>query len=1114
MATNADLDKQRKLLEKLAKLKNQLAEVDLNRETVAATNLQKSINSVVDSLAKMGVTTDRIDDFYRAFVRANSSVAQISRSLNNDLLKSLNAVGNAFDENIKQFKTPIDDLKTGVMNVTQLMENAVKTSTDLESYATGKRKENTREFTESAVKITNDLTRAYGNLLKNEANLGTSKFKNLSVDKEIADTLLFIDSLDKMKLQLAGGYYSNLRLQATTVLEMLQDTKVMNEVHRQNNQLAKDAIKSAKEKKQLEEESRKLEEKANADKIKEFNKNLKFNSKILEEQQKNQAKLEADKNKAEEAAKKRAEQIFLKELKFNSKVSEEIAKAEKLDADKKEKALLAIFFKELKFNSKVLEEQQKNQAKLEAENKKAEEAAKKRAEQIFLKELKFNSKVAEEQEKARAKAEAAEDKAMVDAYLKQLKFNSRIAAEKAKAEQKEYDKSKKQFDSTVGNILNKLPGGSILTVLAKMGVVAQLLAVAVGTIAFLLLRWDVIVSNFTEKLSVTRAQAELTLRAAGGLADKLGLSSIFMEQIAEAIAKAQEGLGGMDISARFLAGNEFTERLVSAATVLSDTFGLTGQEIAGMTDASTAMGLSLSSNTMMVTAMSKGIMSANKLMQSLANLSPKLLTGFKGSNAQLVSMVTKMKLLGVEANNVVSSNDKLLDIESSITNAFEAQVATGAQINIDRLMALQMNGKYSDVLDEQLKTLQQSDYLNRGPLAQELIAQGIGLDRETASQMLLRKTLADKVGLTDELIRKRQQEGKLVEDDIRRAEKQGKITKMEADRLREISKEYDSKTIQEKFIRALNDFANSLSSTLQPLIEVLRGLTTGLGGTMQSLSSVMYGLGGFGQGVVSLLAGLGLIGAVGFLGVKAVRTAKAMGAVLRGRPSAAGVQTPVTPGASVGSAAAGSSGGILRNLKNMKGLKAAGILGGIGAAVDFGLNMSDGMSFGESAGRAGISGAFGVLGGILGGLVPVPGLNVATSIGGSLLGGFIGDKIGDAIFGQGPTAMASADAQFLQSQLGTASTTSQANYSAEAAQSQAMASELISTMKTISAKLDTANNVLSSINAKPSEVTVQLDGEKVGKAVVNYTSATMDRNRVIGNSYGGSREQTVYRSGK
>jgi hypothetical protein len=116
-----------------------------------------------------------------------------------------------------------------------------------------------------------------------------------------------------------------------------------------------------------------------------------------------------------------------------------------------------------------------------------------------------------------------------------------------------------------------------------------------------------------------------------------------------------------------------------------------------------------------------------------------------------------------------------------------------------------------------LKTLQQSDYLNRGPLAQELIAQGIGLDRETASQMLLRKTLADKVGLTDELIRKRQQEGKLVEDDIRRAEKQGKITKMEADRLREISKEYDSKTIQEKFIRALNDFANSLTVKVFPV---------------------------------------------------------------------------------------------------------------------------------------------------------------------------------------------------------------------------------------------------------------------------------------------------------
>lgn len=1102
MASN--LEEQRKQLDKLAKLKQQLAKVDLASQSAQAQKLQKSINGVVESLTKLGIAQDRIDAYYDAFVRANAAINNVSDSISKNLLKNINALNTAIESGAGNFIEPIENLKAGAKNVTDLLQTAYRTSANLETIALEKRRENTRYFAEQSIKLTGDLTKAYDALLKNEKTIGTEKFQNLNVEKEIANTLVFVSDLDKMKMQLGQGYYANLRLQANTVLEMLEDIKVSHKVNAANNELAKDAIQNKKQ--ELEEQ-------------KQLNKELdKYNVKraVFDAKQERagitRTFMQLPSNKELADADKEV-QSWLEEQRRTKVVIANDLTQQMLDDFNEAQA---------KLDAKRIASTEKNELRSRAAAIQAGLDAQKAADE-YLAELKrkedADKDAADKRQALQAQLDADLEMRTKKRLLKQRlleveeeekKQNElRKIQEKAQREQERADeKTRNAYSGFMDKLISKLPGGSILSILGKMGAGAQLLAVLVGSILYLILKWDNAVSKFAEKLSIARAQADATLRSAGALASKLGLANIYMEQMAEGIAKAQEGLGGMDISARFLAGNEFVERMIAGSTVLSDTFGLGASEIAGMVDASTAMGVSLSSNAIMVTTMSKGIMSANKAMQALSNLSPKLLTGFKGTNAQLISMVTKMKLLGVEANNIVSSNDKLLDLESSISNAFEAQVATGAQINIDRLMALQMSGKYSDVLDEQLKTLQQSDYLNKGPLAQELIAQGLGLDREVASQMMLRKILADKVGLTDEVLRQRQKEGKLAEDEISLAEKQGRISKLEADRMREITKEYDSKTIQEKFIRALDNFTTSLSSTLQPLIDVLRGIIGGLGSASQTISGGLYGLGGIGQVIMSLIGGVAMVGAVGMLGKNAITKGKDIARVIKGGTQSAkagtvaAAATSATSAAGSGSAmAGGAAGGAFKGILK-KGLK----LGALTTALDFGLNLSQGQSASEAGGRALLSGGLGYLGGALGALVPVPGLNLATAAAGGVGGSMLGSYIGDLIYGKGPSEMSSADAQFLQSQIGNASTAATVNQTTAAADANTVASELISTMKAVSSKLDTSNTLLSSINNKPTEVSVNLDGEKVGKAVISYSSAAMDRNRIIGNTYGGNRD--------
>lgn len=982
MATKEDLQQQRKDLERLAKLKQQLAEIDLSASSAQAEKLQKNINKITNSLVEMGMAQERIDAFYQAFIKANAAINEVSVSISGNLLKSIRNIADPIKEGLENFTTPIENLKAGAENITQLLQTAIQRSTDLETYALEKRRENTRDFVQGSIKLTSDLAKAYEASIKNEGSLGSAKFANLNVEKEISNTLLYINALDKMRNQLAGGYYSSLRLQATTVLEMLQDLKVMNQVHRANNDLAKEALLTA-------EQNRKETQLRQRELDKEYDEYLK------------------NEQKKEEAAKRTAQKIADDQRRIDDQMSQRATR-------------------------RILK------AKLE-------------------------------------EVEAEEEK--------QRKLD--------KLREQEQRKYSQIYESSMGSMLSKLPGASVLGSLAKLGVVAQVLALLIGLILKFLLGWDAVVSKFTEKLSISRKQAEATLKAAGALGGRFGFANIHLEQMATAIAELNEGLGGMDITPGLVAGNQYIERMIGGTAILTDVFGLSGKEVAGMLDASIAMGVSLSSNTIMATSMSKGIMSANKLMQSLANLSPRLLTGFKGSNAQLISMVSKMKLLGVEANNVVSANNKLLDIESSITNAFEAQVATGAQINIDRLMALQMSGKYSDVLDEQLRVLQREDYLNRPALAQQLIAEGLGLDAETASQMMLRKVLADKVGITDELIRKRKEEGKLIEDDIRRAEKLGKITKMEADMLADVADQYDSKTIQEKFIRSLNDFSNQMGSTMGDLVKVLRELVTAIGSLVQMLAPMTYGLGAVGTGITSAIAGVGLAAGVILLAKRGVGAVRSMSSILKGGTVATAAET-ADAASKTAKAMPAASNAIGLGSKFMKGLKGTAGLGAIATAADFGLQLASGKPAAEAAGRAGLSGGFGIAGAALGSLIPIP---VVGTLAGGFIGSAIGDYLGDQVYG---TEMTSENASFLQSKLNNYQTMGAVAQASTAAAS----SELLGAINMMSSKLDTANGLLSSLNNKPSQVSVELDGEKVGKAVMNYSGETMDRNRVVGNTYG------------
>ena len=209
---------------------------------------------------------------------------------------------------------------------------------------------------------------------------------------------------------------------------------------------------------------------------------------------------------------------------------------------------------------------------------------------------------------------------------------------------------------------------------------------------------------------------------------------------------------------------------------------------------------------------------------------------------------------------------------------------------------------------------------------------------------------------------------------------------------------------------------------------------------------------------------------------------------MRGKSTGVNAAALETAAASqtAGAGAAGAAGSVGSSLSKSAllkaGLKSAGKVGGIGTAVALGMNLLEGKSTQESIGRALITGAGTFLGGAVGSLIPGAG-----TLAGGILGGFGGDYIGDLVYGS-PAAQ----------QYETAAVTA----AASAANTATMQMDSMAAIATLASKIDTTNALLTSLNQKPNSVTIELDGEKIGKSVTNYSSETYDRNRSLNNTYG------------
>jgi hypothetical protein len=144
------------------------------------------------------------------------------------------------------------------------------------------------------------------------------------------------------------------------------------------------------------------------------------------------------------------------------------------------------------------------------------------------------------------------------------------------------------------------------------------------------------------------------------------------------------------------------------------------------------------------------LLNEKQLLESVSKISKGTLATFAGQTDKLASAVFKAKALGLELSQVEKIADSLLDIESSLTAEFEAEVISGKQLNLERARYFALTNEIGKVAEE-LKNqgITQASFAKSSRIEQEAVAKAMGMSRDEMGAMLIEQQAISKVGVED-----------------------------------------------------------------------------------------------------------------------------------------------------------------------------------------------------------------------------------------------------------------------------------------------------------------------------------------------------------------------------
>ena len=134
--------------------------------------------------------------------------------------------------------------------------------------------------------------------------------------------------------------------------------------------------------------------------------------------------------------------------------------------------------------------------------------------------------------------------------------------------------------------------------------------------------------------------------------------------------------------------------------------------------------------------------SQKQILSETANVSSDIALAFGNSTYEIGQSVLAAKKLGLTLSDINNIADGLLDIESSLTAEFEAEVITGKQLNFERARFFALTNDLAGLTDE-IKNNEQliGEFATSNRVEQEAIAKAFNMSRQQMADMVMSSKL-------------------------------------------------------------------------------------------------------------------------------------------------------------------------------------------------------------------------------------------------------------------------------------------------------------------------------------------------------------------------------------
>ena len=125
-----------------------------------------------------------------------------------------------------------------------------------------------------------------------------------------------------------------------------------------------------------------------------------------------------------------------------------------------------------------------------------------------------------------------------------------------------------------------------------------------------------------------------------------------------------------------------------------------------------------------------------KVMQGIADTSLVVRQNFKGGIKEIAQAVAQAQLLGTTVDQLASSTRGMLDIESSLSAQYSAQVLTGKQLNLDAIRVAKLKGDEGAAQRLLLKDIEgMGDQIGKNVIMTEEIAKAYGMTADELTKI-------------------------------------------------------------------------------------------------------------------------------------------------------------------------------------------------------------------------------------------------------------------------------------------------------------------------------------------------------------------------------------------